>query len=154
VLLGDPSQGEAYLHEFVHAVLGRRIGGGAMLGEGIPVWLGGSRGRTATEMYQLLAQYQSSRPDVTLESLLRGTSDVGPQVDDLVQATGALIRGRRLPARRIPRRARTARSSKRSRECARDHASKSRAARSASARTMVEGLRPRVPLGFGSPDFR
>jgi len=91
VLSGDPAQGEAYLHEFVHAVLGRRIGGGAMLGEGIPVWLGGSKGRSATEMYKLLAQYQATHPEVTLEAVVRGAPEVGPQVGDLVQATGALF---------------------------------------------------------------
>jgi len=89
VLSGDPAQGEAYLHEFVHAVLGRRIGGGALLGEGLPVWFGGSKGRPASDMYKLLARFQESQPDVTLEALVRGDAG-GPRADDALQATGAL----------------------------------------------------------------
>ena len=56
VLAGDPTQGEAYLHEIVHVVLARHLGGGAILGEGVPTWLGGSKGRSAREMYILLAE--------------------------------------------------------------------------------------------------
>lgn len=91
VLSGDPAQGEAYLHELVHAVLRGHAGGGAILGEGIPIWLGGSKGRSPPEMFRLLHEYQQARPDVTLEALVRGTAGFGPAENDARYATGALF---------------------------------------------------------------
>lgn len=91
VLAGDPSQGEAYFHELVHVVLRGHLGGGFILGEGVPTWLGGSKGRPAREMYRVLAAFQETRPDVTLEALVRGTAGWGPQENDARSATGALF---------------------------------------------------------------
>lgn len=92
VLAGDPSQGEAYLHEIAHVVLGRRYYG-AVVGEGIAAWLGGSRGRSPRELYRLLAEYQSAHPDVTLEELVRGElpDGWGHAESDAMYATGALF---------------------------------------------------------------
>ncbi|HEV8355467.1 MAG TPA: hypothetical protein VGQ17_01745 [Gemmatimonadales bacterium] len=91
VLAGDPAQGEAYLHEIAHIVLGGHLGGGAMLGEGVPTWLGGSKGRSAQEMFRLLAEYQRAQPHVTLQALVRGTAGWGSQESDASYATGALF---------------------------------------------------------------
>lgn len=91
VLAGDPAQGEAYLHEVVHVVLRGHLGGGAILGEGVPVWLAGSKGRSAREMYGVLADYHRAHPQVTLEALVRGTAGWGVQENDARYATGALF---------------------------------------------------------------
>jgi len=90
VLAGDPSQGEAYLHELAHAVLGRGFGG-AFLAEGIPTWLGGSRGRTFVETIRRLREYQETHPGVSLEALVRGEAGWGVPENDARYATGALF---------------------------------------------------------------
>jgi hypothetical protein len=55
ILSGNPAIGEAYLHEFVHSVLGPSLpAGNQLLSEGVATWLGGSRGRSPREMYRLL----------------------------------------------------------------------------------------------------
>jgi hypothetical protein len=91
VLAGDPAQGEAYFHEIVHVVLSGHVGGGAILGEGIPTWLGGSKGRSAPAMYRLLTDYQRQHPEATLEGLVRGNAGWGPLAYDALYATGALF---------------------------------------------------------------
>ena len=91
VLAGDPAQGEAYLHEVAHIVLAGRLGGGVILGEGVPTWLGGSKGRSAREMFRFLSEYQRAHPDVTLEALVRGTAGWGTPENDARNATGALF---------------------------------------------------------------
>jgi hypothetical protein len=91
VLSGDPSQGEAYLHELVHVVLRGRLGGGAILGEGAGVWLGGSKGRSPWEMYRVLVRYQEEHPLVTLEALVRGEAGWDPADNDAHFASGALF---------------------------------------------------------------
>ena len=94
LLSGNPAIGEAYLHEFVHAVLGPTLrAGSVLLAEGVATWLGGSRGRTPREMYALLQRYQQSDPTLTFSGLARS----GFQLDDadrasnLLYATGALV---------------------------------------------------------------
>ncbi|HYW32505.1 MAG TPA: hypothetical protein VE869_13435 [Gemmatimonas sp.] len=77
VLAGDPAQGEAYLHEVAHLVVRDRFGGGSMLGEGIPTWLAGSKGRDAQSLFRLLAAYQRSHPRTTLAALIRGDVQTG-----------------------------------------------------------------------------
>lgn len=91
VLAGDPAQGEAYLHEITHVVLGGFSGGGPILGEGIAVWLGGSKGRSPREMYRLLAEWQRENPAVTLQALLSGEAGWGVRENDARYATGALF---------------------------------------------------------------
>lgn len=90
VLAGDPRQREAYLHELVHAVLGRSYGG-VFLAEGIATWLGGSRGRTSRDTYRHLREYQDAHPHVTLEALVRGDAGWGVRESDARYATGALF---------------------------------------------------------------
>jgi hypothetical protein len=94
LLSGNPAIGEAYLHELVHAVLGPSLPAGtALLSEGVATWLGGSRGRTANEMYALLHRYQLADSTLTLSALIRGGFRL-PDADrasNLLYATGALI---------------------------------------------------------------
>jgi hypothetical protein len=93
VLVGDGSIGEAYLHEFVHAVLNPSIHGRTYLwGEGVATWLGGSRGRSPREMYAILRQYQESHPSVGLRQVLQQQAESGGKVEtDVVYASGAVI---------------------------------------------------------------
>lgn len=91
VLAGDPAQGEAYLHEITHVVLAGFSGGGPILGEGIAVWLGGSKGRSPREMYRLLAEWQRDHPGVSLQALVDGKQGWGVRENDARYATGALF---------------------------------------------------------------
>jgi hypothetical protein len=94
ILSGNPAIGEAYLHEFVHSVLGASLpAGSALLAEGVATWLGGSRGRTQREMYTLLHTYQQSDLTLTLSGLIRSQfqdSDAD-RASNLLYATGSLI---------------------------------------------------------------
>ncbi|MBX6363714.1 MAG: hypothetical protein IRZ00_07595 [Gemmatimonadetes bacterium] len=93
VLAGDPALGEGYLHELVHVVLASTCCGNAVVGEGIATLLAGSKGRSAREMWGVLAAFQRAHPDVKLRALLDG--DVGgawgPAENDALYATDALI---------------------------------------------------------------
>jgi hypothetical protein len=94
ILSGNPAIAEAYLHEFVHSVLGPSLpAGSALLAEGVATWLGGSRGRTPREMYTLLHSYQESDSTLTLSALIRGRFQVADadRASNLLYATGALI---------------------------------------------------------------
>lgn len=92
LFLGDPRVGEAYFHEFVHAVLGPTIpSGSAVFGEGVAVWLGGSHEKSLRTMYSLLAQYQSTHPEVSLAEVLRGEAPGGEDATSAVYATSGLI---------------------------------------------------------------
>jgi hypothetical protein len=93
VLAGDPSQGEAYLHEIAHVVLAGRLGARRTIAEGVATWLGGSRGRPPAALYADLAAYQRAHPDLTLAALLGDLSGgPGEQARDAAQyATGALL---------------------------------------------------------------
>lgn len=94
LLSGNPAIGEAYLHEFVHAVLGPTLpAGSGLLSEGVATWLGGSRGRTPQEMYALLRNYQQADSTLALSDLVRRRFQV-PDADratNLLYATGALV---------------------------------------------------------------
>lgn len=94
ILSGNPLIGEAYFHEFVHAVLGPSLPAGSpLLSEGVATWLGGSRGRTAKEMYAVLLRYQKSDPDLSLSKLIRSNFQ-DPDTEraaNLLYGTGALI---------------------------------------------------------------
>lgn len=94
ILTGNPAIGEAYLHEFVHSILGPSVPvGSKLLGEGVATWLGGSRGRSPREMYALLRSYQRSDSTLALSRLIRsGFED--PDTDrsaNLLYGSGALI---------------------------------------------------------------
>lgn len=94
ILSGNPAIAEAYLHEFVHSVLGPSLpAGSVLLSEGVATWLGGSRGRTPREMYTLLHSYQRSDPTLTLSGLIRGRFQVADadRASNLLYASGALI---------------------------------------------------------------
>ena len=94
LLVGNPAIGEAYYHEFVHAVLGPHMRAGTqLLGEGVATWLGGSRGRTPQEMYTAVHRYQLEDSTLTLTGLFRkGFNDrEALRASDLLYGTGALI---------------------------------------------------------------
>jgi hypothetical protein len=92
LLLGDPAVGEAYLHEFVHAVLQPSLRGGtAIFNEGVAVWLGGSHLNTPRMMYALLRKYQLSHPEVTMRQVLDGDAPSGEAATTALYATSGLI---------------------------------------------------------------
>jgi hypothetical protein len=92
LFLGDPRVGEDYLHEFVHAVLGPTIpSGSAIFGEGVAVWLGGSHEKSLRTMYSLLAQYQSTHPEVSMADVLSGDAPGGEDATSALYATSGLI---------------------------------------------------------------
>lgn len=92
LFLGDPGVGEGYLHEFVHAVLGPTIpSGSAVFGEGVAVWLGGSHEKSRRTMYSLLAQYQSTHPEVSMAKVLRAEAPGGEGATSALYATSGLI---------------------------------------------------------------
>lgn len=94
ILSGNPTIGEAYFHELVHAVLGPSLPvGNRLLGDGVATWLGGSRGRTARELYVLLRNYQQSDSTLALSRLIRSDFE-DPDADrsaNLLYGSGALI---------------------------------------------------------------
>lgn len=94
LLMGNPAIGEAYLHEFVHAVLGPSLPvGGQLLSEGVATWLGGSRGRTTREMLALLRSYQQADSTLSFTTLVRQvfTDRDADRGSNLLYGTGALI---------------------------------------------------------------
>ena len=94
VLAGDPALGEAYLHEFVHVVLGGRFpGNNGLFNEGVATWLAGSQGRTTRQLYTHLHRYQSLQPALTVVDLLSGSSQAADARawTDAHRATGALV---------------------------------------------------------------
>jgi hypothetical protein len=93
VLSGNPAIGEAYLHEFTHAVLGPSLRASQLLSEGVATWLGGSRGKSPQEMFALLHGYQQSDSKLTLSGLIRSgfQDDDADRGSNLLYATGALI---------------------------------------------------------------
>lgn len=93
LFLGDPRVGEAYLHEFVHAVLGPTIasGGTAIFTEGVAVWLGGSHETSLRTMYALLGRYQSTHPEVSMADVLNANAPGGEDATSALYATSGLI---------------------------------------------------------------
>lgn len=92
LFLGDPRVGEDYLHEFVHAVLGPTVpSGSGIFGEGVAVWLGGSHEKSLRTMYSLLAQYQSTHPEVAMAEVLSGDAPGGEDATTALYATSGLI---------------------------------------------------------------
>jgi len=94
ILSGIPAIGEAYLHEFTHAVLGPSLPvGSRIMGEGVATWLGGSRGRTAQQMYALLRHYQESDSTLRLSTLLRNDFRLSDQDEgsNILYGSSAMI---------------------------------------------------------------
>jgi len=92
LLLGDPNVGEAYLHEFVHAVLQPTLRPANYLSsEGLAVWLGGSRGKTRRVLYQELVAYHRAYPAITLDQVVRNEAPGGARATAALYATVGLI---------------------------------------------------------------
>lgn len=92
LLLGDPRVGEAYLHEFVHAVLQPTVRPASYLSsEGIAVWLGGSRGKTSRALYQELVQYQTAHPTISIDQVVGNAAPGGASATAALYATAGLI---------------------------------------------------------------
>jgi hypothetical protein len=93
LLVGDPVQGDLYRHELVHIALAGRVPSG-FVNEGIAAWLGGSRGRSARELYRVLADFQRAHPSVTFAALVNDKLSVPTEPvasSDAWYATGALV---------------------------------------------------------------
>jgi hypothetical protein len=93
LLVGDPVQGDLYRHELVHIALAGRVPS-VFVGEGIAAWLGGSRGRSARELYRVLADFQRVHPSVTFAALVDDKLSVPSEPvpsSDAWYATGALV---------------------------------------------------------------
>jgi hypothetical protein len=92
LLLGDPRVGEAYLHEFVHAVLQPTVRPASYLSsEGVAVWLGGSRGKAPRALYQELVQYQAAHPTVSIGQVVGNEAPGGASATAALYATVGLI---------------------------------------------------------------
>lgn len=94
LLVGNPDIGEAYYHEFVHAILGSHLRAGSLLlAEGVATWLGGSRGRTPAQMYGAVYRYQREDSTLTFTGLFRKGFELNDplRASDLLYGTGALI---------------------------------------------------------------
>jgi len=96
VFSGDPSLGEAYLHELAHVAIGVEFPEGArstLLNEGFATWLGGSHGRSYREMIKVLSDYQQANPQVRFWSLVDEDPRLAWDADetDALSATGALV---------------------------------------------------------------
>jgi hypothetical protein len=94
VLVGNPAVGEGYVHELAHAILGPTFPSrNRLFAEGVATWLGGSRGRTAEEMYARLRQIQTARPALTLEQVLNNDipDAAAEEMTEAFYATGALV---------------------------------------------------------------
>lgn len=92
LLLGDPAVGEAFMHEFAHAVLdGRLTGSTAIFTEGIAEWLGGHHQYSARETFRMLRDYQRAHPNVTLSEVLNGDAPGGEDATTALYASSGLI---------------------------------------------------------------
>ncbi|MEO7962738.1 MAG: hypothetical protein ABIT38_02380 [Gemmatimonadaceae bacterium] len=92
LLLSNPAIGEAYFHEFVHAVLVPSIPSrNSLFVEGVAVWLGGSEGRSLKELCALLYEYQRVHPTVTVSDILTGEAPGGHDATIALYATRGLI---------------------------------------------------------------
>lgn len=72
VFSGNPNIGEGYLHELVHLVVQPLMTGQStyLATEGVPIWLGGSGGRSFADLHRLLADYLAQHPSSTLDSIM------------------------------------------------------------------------------------
>ena len=91
LILSDPRLGEAYLHEFVHAVLNPTIQSrNSVFNEGVASWLGGSGNLTPRQLYARLQEFQRSHPGVSILDVLQGTAGDSEDVR-AYHGTAALI---------------------------------------------------------------
>ena len=93
LLAGDPRLGEGYFHELTHVVLQRVCCGNVTMGEGVAVWLGGSKGRPTRELYAHLVAYQRAHPTITLRKMMDPDFEGLVEIDgyEAAQATNALL---------------------------------------------------------------
>lgn len=92
LLLANPALGEAYLHEFVHAVLNPRLQSRNLIfEEGVAVWLGGSENRSLKELYSLLRRYQNAHPEVSMREVFDHTAPDEREAGVALNATRGLI---------------------------------------------------------------
>ena len=91
ITTSDTAQGEAHLHELVHAVaapLREDDLRHPMLEEGLAGWLGGSVGRGYAKVLDELVTYQQAHRDLQFSELIRTRRFTGPVT---LYATGALL---------------------------------------------------------------
>ena len=91
ITTSDTAQGEAHLHELVHAVaapLREDDLRHPMPEEGLAVWLGGSVGRDYAEVLDELVTYQQDHRDLQFSELITTRRFTGPVT---LYATGALL---------------------------------------------------------------
>jgi hypothetical protein len=93
LLLGDPAVGEAFLHEFVHAIVEPSTlkGHTGVFTEGLAEWLGGHHQYSAQAMYGVLRSYQLTHPAVTLAEVLNGNAPGGEDATSALYASSGLI---------------------------------------------------------------
>ncbi len=103
LLLGNPSIGEAYLHEFVHAVVEPAVHSrNALFSEGVAVWLGGSEGLPLGDLCNRLRDYQQRYPKMTLYEFLGGGAPGGHESTIALYATRGLVAASIFRSRGIP----------------------------------------------------
>lgn len=88
IFSGDPTFGEENRHELSHVLLGSLLSEGpthALISEGIATWLGGSMGRTFSELLAEYADYLRVYPEITIDSVLAANNDEG------LRPTGAVL---------------------------------------------------------------
>ena len=88
VFTGDPTFGEENRHELTHVLLGPLMAEGlthSLMSEGIATWLGGSMGRTFSELLAEYADYLEAYPGITIDGVLAGNNDAG------LRPTGAVL---------------------------------------------------------------
>lgn len=92
LLLGNPAIGEAYFHEFVHAVVEPAVHSrNALFSEGVAVWLGGSEGRSLRELCDRLREYERRYPKMTLYEFLGGGAPGGHESTIALYATRGMV---------------------------------------------------------------
>jgi hypothetical protein len=92
LILSDPRLGEAYLHEFVHSVLGPTLQSrNSLFNEGVASWLGGSGDQSPRERYIALQAYQRSHANVSLLDLFQGRGGEDHEAVAASYGTRALI---------------------------------------------------------------
>lgn len=86
---GDPSLGEAYLHELAHLTLAPLSTDNTMYfyNEGVATWLGGTVGLSYKESLKGLAQYLREHPTATLDDLI----DAGGPQTQLYRGSALLV---------------------------------------------------------------
>lgn len=91
LILANPGLGEAYLHEFVHAVLNRTLqSSNQILNEGVASWLGGAGNLSPHQLYVRLQEFQRLHPNVSMLDVLQGTAGDSEDVR-AYHGTAALI---------------------------------------------------------------